>query len=182
MDEREMSGIIEFFSHVQRLKALKRAGWVRHKVPDPESVASHMYGVALLSLILSEGKGLDNERMLKLALVHDLVEASTGDLTPKDKKFKQKRTLEERALPKIVAGLPATLRKEILELDHEYASRKSPEARIVSMASVLDMVLTATEYEKGGFDLHEFFDVDDSDFTEIGKGLIKYLKRLGNSE
>ena len=155
---------------------------MRFEIKEAESVASHMYGVALLSLMLAEGRGVDKERLLKLALLHDLVEAGTGDLTPHDKKFKRKRTLEEKELPKIVAGLPATLRKEILELDREYASRKTPEARIVSMASVLDMVLTAAEYEKSGIDLREFFEVDDSDFTESGRKLLKYLKSFGNRE
>jgi putative hydrolase of HD superfamily len=178
----EPGKIVEFFAHVNRLKAMKRGGWVRFGFKEAESVASHMYGVALLSLMLAEGKGVDDERLLKLALVHDLAEASTGDLTPHDKNFKRKRALEEKELPNIVASLPTTLRKEILELDREYASRKTTEARIVSMASKLDMVLTAAEYGKGGTDLSEFFEVDDSDFTEKGKELIKYLKRLGNSE
>ncbi len=182
MVEFEPGKVVEFFTHVNRLKAMKRGGWVRFGIKEAESVASHMYGVAILSLILSDGMGVDKEKLLKLALVHDLAEARTGDLTPHDKGFSLKRDLEEKELPKIVAGLTEDLRKEILELDREYASRKTPEARIVSMASVIDMVLTAAEYGKGGTDLSEFFEVDDSDFTERGREMIKYLKRLGNSE
>ncbi len=174
--------IVEFFRHVQTLKASKRSGWVRHGIKDPESIASHMYGVALLSWILSKGKGVDAGRMLKMALVHDLAEALSGDITPYDKEYKRKRQIEEDKLKDVLAGLPDDIRDEIAGLVGELQAGKTPEAKAVQTADKLDMVLTAAEYGGAGAGLREFFDVDGSGMTEAGAELLKYLKRLGNSE
>ena len=85
-------GLIEFISEVGRLKRLPRTGWVESGVPDPESVADHSFRVALLTLVLADLKGLDALKAVRMALIHDLGEAETGDLTP------ARRRLTPRAL------------------------------------------------------------------------------------
>jgi putative hydrolase of HD superfamily len=182
MDDVDSRHIVEFFRHIHRLKAIKRSGWLRHKIHDPESVASHMYGVAVLAWILSHGKDVDLEKLLKLSLVHDLGEALAGDLTPYDKEYKHKRQIEEDKLRDVVAVLPPNMQKEVLSLHAEVAERQTKEAEIVATADRLDMALTAAEYEKSGVDLSEFFDIETSHFTEKGHRLLKYLKSLRNSE
>jgi putative hydrolase of HD superfamily len=54
-----------------------------------ESVADHSFGVALLAWACAlqrqaEGATIDPERVLLLAIIHDLAEAETGDTTPYD--------------------------------------------------------------------------------------------------
>ena len=44
--------MIDVLLEALRLKRLKRAGWVRKGVPDPESVAGHSWGVSWLVLVL----------------------------------------------------------------------------------------------------------------------------------
>ena len=39
---------LNFFSVVGKLKTTLRTGWVDHKVPQPESVADHMYRMTML--------------------------------------------------------------------------------------------------------------------------------------
>lgn len=182
MSEPDVKSIVGLFRHVQKLKTTPRSGWLRFDIEKPESIAAHSYGVALLAWVLSKGKDLDSEKMIKMALVHDLGEALAGDLTPYDKEYKRESLLVAEKLREIVSALPEGLRGEMLSLYDELVSRKSEEARIVNMADDLDMALTASEYQKSGPDLREFLDQDESDFTERGKELIKYLKRLGNSE
>ena len=65
------------------LKQLSRTGWVRSGVENPESVAAHSWGMAVLALRLAP-KELDTEKILSLCLVHDLPEVRVGDLTPHD--------------------------------------------------------------------------------------------------
>src|SRR5260221_8313896 len=67
-----------------RLKDVRRQGWVDRGVPDAESVADHSYGVALLAWAVARARGLDGERALLIAIVHDLAEAEVGDETPFD--------------------------------------------------------------------------------------------------
>ena len=78
------------------MKHLDRAGWLRVGIENPESVAAHSWGLALLCLRLAP-KELDLQRVLSIALVHDLPEVIAGDITPHDnisKKHKQKLELQ----------------------------------------------------------------------------------------
>ena len=81
-------GLVQFAA---KLKSVPRTGWLDRGV-EPlrvESVADHSFGVALLAWACAlqrraEGAAIDPERVLKLALIHDLAEAETGDSTPYD--------------------------------------------------------------------------------------------------
>jgi putative hydrolase of HD superfamily len=140
-----------------RLKELARTGWVRAGVPAPETVAAHSWGVAWLALVLCP-PGLDRGRVLAMAVLHDLGEVRTGDLTPTDGvPAEEKSAREARAL----AGLLAPLgnNAEMLALWREFEARSTPEARFVRACDKLDMALQARRYEAlTGLDLREFLD------------------------
>ncbi|MED5309117.1 MAG: HD domain-containing protein, partial [Candidatus Thermoplasmatota archaeon] len=55
------------------LKQLPRTGWVRSEVDNPESVAAHSWGMAVLALRLAP-ENLDMIKVLSMCLVHDLPE------------------------------------------------------------------------------------------------------------
>src|SRR5215211_6639990 len=79
-------GLVRFMRLAGRLKRTIRTGWVDRGVPAErvESVADHSFRVALLAWLASAGTALDRDRVLILAVIHDLAEAITGDLTPYD--------------------------------------------------------------------------------------------------
>ena len=60
-----------------------RTGWVYRGVEKPESIADHMYRVAVLALTVA-GTEYDQSKLVKMAIVHDLAEAIVGDITPVD--------------------------------------------------------------------------------------------------
>ena len=72
---------LPFISEVIKIKQTVRTGWKNRKVPNPESVADHMYFMALMSLIMTP-EDLQKEKCIKIAIVHDLAECITGDITP----------------------------------------------------------------------------------------------------
>src|ERR671916_2692003 len=78
--------MITVLLELQRLKRLDRTGWVlRGRPPGAESVAAHSYGVALAAMLLADevrarGVEVDVGRVLRIALLHDLAEARTGDM------------------------------------------------------------------------------------------------------
>src|SRR5215218_5473911 len=81
-------GLARFAS---KLKFVPRTGWLDRSVPavQVESVADHSLGVALLAWGCAlqrraDGAAIDPERVLMLAILHDLAEAETGDLPPYD--------------------------------------------------------------------------------------------------
>src|SRR6056297_2108276 len=67
------------------LKDERRTGWQLRGIDAPESVAAHAWGVAYLVLALGdrfrgELPDIDLDRALRLAVVHDVAEAETGDV------------------------------------------------------------------------------------------------------
>src|SRR2546428_6240224 len=90
MSSKKMEGqsLEDFWRLLERLKLEPRRGWKEKlRLSHVESVADHSYGVAMLCLFQAWSRGgYDLERLLKLALMHDLDEAITGDLTPEDKR------------------------------------------------------------------------------------------------
>lgn len=97
--------LIDFLLIVGKLKATKRTGWVNHKVDLPESVADHMYRLAMMAFCIQD-TSLDRNRLAKIGLVHDLAESVVGDITPTEysgvsKEDKHKREVE--AMNKIVS-------------------------------------------------------------------------------
>src|SRR5256885_14819331 len=84
----ESQSLEDFWQLLERLKLEPRQGWKEKlRLSHVESVADHSYGVAMLCLFQACSRGgYDLERLLKLALIHDLDEAITGDLTPEDKR------------------------------------------------------------------------------------------------
>ena len=139
------------------LKGLSRAGWVRAGVKDPESVAAHSWGVGWLVLVLCPPH-LDRERALSMAILHDLPEVRTGDITPHDGvPAEEKQLAESQAMRSLVASLDAG--DHLLELWWEYENGSSPEGRLVKACDKLDMALQAQRYaEEQGLNPDEFID------------------------
>lgn len=148
---------LEAAQRLLELKLLPRAGWTRYPIPaeEVESVAAHSYGVALLAMLFCP-KGLDRLKVLEMALVHDLAEVATGDLTPHDGVEPEWKEARERdALRQLTARLPDAER--LCSLAREYQQGMSPEARWVKASDKLDMALQSRLYEsRGELNLEEF--------------------------
>ena len=131
------------------LKQLPRTGWVRSGVNNPESVAAHSWGMAILALRLTP-KELNLERVLSLCLVHDLPEVRVGDLTPHDD-VSNKAELEHKAMSEIAP--------QWLSLFEEYEAGETAEAKFVKQIDKLDMGLQAILYQtKQDITLDEFIE------------------------
>ncbi len=78
------------FSLFSRLAHIPRTGWTDRGVPQPESVAEHVYGCWLLGHFLlpetAADATYDKQRVLQMLLLHDLPEAVTGDISRTVKK------------------------------------------------------------------------------------------------
>ncbi len=154
----DSGSLIEFYKHLAMLKGLKRTGWLRQGIKDPETVAGHTFGVAALSIILAENeKNVDGEKLLKMAMFHDLGESVSGDITPFDRKFEKKKELELKGLKLAIKSLPEKMQKEIVELFLEFGKGKTKEGKIVKMADKLDMYLMLQHYGKKCRKWKEYF-------------------------
>ena len=168
--------LVKFLKDIRKLKLMPRSGWIYYKIKNLETIGSHSFGTAILSLILAQGKKLNEEKIIKMALFHDLAEARTGDLTPRDKGYKFKNEIERENLKTMVKNLPLNLQNEIIGLVEEFIKGKTKEAEIVKTADLLDAVFMALEYEKRGKKLNEFFQVKFKD--PFAQEFYEYLKSL----
>lgn len=186
--------MIDFLLKTVELKDEKRTGWELRNIEQPESVAAHSWGTALLCLMNSEKEEVDTEKCIKMALVHDLAEAETGDFVTRKIDGKQevgkdeKRELEENAMIEITSDLETD---EVKDLWREYEERETEEAKFVKDMDLIEMCLQALKYEKNerydpeedneNFeeydDLDEFFATSEPRLnTETGKELFEEIK------
>ncbi|XP_077018925.1 5'-deoxynucleotidase HDDC2 isoform X1 [Tamandua tetradactyla] len=139
--------LLQFLRLVGQLKRVPRTGWVYRNVEKPESVSDHMYRMAVMALVTRDN-GLNKDRCVRLALVHDMAECIVGDIAPADNIPKEeKHRREEKAMKQLTQLLPEDLKKELCELWEEYETQSSPEARFVKQLDQCEMILQASEYE-----------------------------------
>lgn len=146
---------------------------MKRDITGPESIADHMYRMGLMALIASDTPGVNRDKCIKMAIVHDIAEAIVGDITPSDGVPKvEKSRMEKEALEqmcKLLGGGPRA--DEIHELWMEYEENSTNEAKVVKDFDKIEMILQAMEYEKEqDKDLEEFFISTAGKFqTDLGK-------------
>jgi len=156
---------IKFLDDVMSMKRVPRSGWITYRIGkhDVESVSSHSYSVAMIALTMSEvmrlrKKEVHVEQVLRIALLHDLSESLTFDISKAYLRYlgkegsRMKTRLEKKAASRILADLyNSRLAHEFRISIEEYSSSKSLEARIVHCADALDLLLQVIEYERMGY-------------------------------
>lgn len=141
-------------------KKLLRTGWVREKVKDPESVAEHAFRVVVLCMALAPTLEVDQNKLVKMAIIHDIGETSSGDLVVQRglKLDKEKRDKKEQIEKEAIRSILFGYEEDYAKLFHEMIERKTPEAEIFWQIDKLEMAIQAYEYEKTQkLDLSEFF-------------------------
>lgn len=169
-----MKDLVNFFHQAGKLKEMPRRGWVIREIKNPESIADHIFRTSLIAWVLGSKKRLNIERVLKIALIHDLCEIYAGDITPYDsilpKDIKKRRELlktwprfsekekkrlsekkhkkEKAALEKLLKDLPGNLAGEIKHLWNDYEKGLTREGRFFKQADRLENFLQSAEYWK----------------------------------
>jgi len=142
-----LQNLVNFFGVAGKLKRIPRSGWVEAGVRQPESVADHTFRTSILCMIYSDLEGLDELKLLRMALIHDLPEAIIGDLTP-SRKTAEIEAKEETAMHQILSLLPKRQREKYMALWNEYKKCETKEAKAIRQLEKLEMALQAKEYEK----------------------------------
>ena len=141
--------ISEFFFQIAELKKLPRSGWkIKIGLNDSESVAEHSYMMSVMSMILSDMKSLNSEKVLKMTILHDWAESKIGDFMPEQIEYEKKSELENYAMSEILELLPQKIQSEYRGIWNEFLDRNTSEARLVHELDKLEMALQAKIYEK----------------------------------
>ena len=168
--------LLNFFQKVLDLKNVPRQGWKdKLQTDNVESVAEHTYSTAIMSMIYSDLHEFDTEKIIKMALLHDLSESITGDLTPDKISKKNKREKENLVMKQILSNIPNKISKSYYKIWDEYQNVSSEEAKLVHEIDKLEMVFQAKYYYDKGHSrekLRSFFQTAN---TEIKN---KYLREI----
>jgi len=157
-----------FFLKVGELKEVLRTGWINKNVKDPENLTEHHFQVAFLAMVLADKLGdVDKNKLIKMALIHDMSELITGDEVIINrwskkgiKQVEEKHKREREAMTKIFKGISNS--EEYISLFDEFMDRKTLEARILKELDMLQMCLQAFEYEnKQNINLGDFYKYSD---------------------
>jgi putative hydrolase of HD superfamily len=131
---------IEFILEVDRLKEVYRQSHILH-ADRHENSAEHSWHLAIAALLLSEyaNQPVDTSRVIRMALVHDLVEIDAGDTFIYDTAGNlEKAVKEEKAAERIFGLLPSDQRDAWRGLWNELEQRETVEAKF---ANALDRLL-----------------------------------------
>lgn len=110
-----------------------------------DNIAAHSYRVTMIGWILAEMEKVNVSKVIKMCLLHDVVEARSGDHNWPHKKYV--KIFDNEIKEEQLGTLPFGDRKEILE---EYDKRKSKESIIAKDADLLDQIILLREYEWQG--------------------------------
>lgn len=123
---------VEFLVEVDKLKEVLRRT-VTTQSRRSENSAEHSWHFALMAATLAEhanAKNLDVLRVLKMALVHDLVEIDAGDTFAYDTTgMAGQHEREARAADRIFGLLPPDQAAEFRALWDEFEAKQTPEAQ-----------------------------------------------------
>lgn len=117
-----------------------------------ETVAAHSWRLSLLALVVLNDLKVDlnRETVYELALTHDIVESVSGDvdylMIARGLKTKEEKYIAEcHAIETLRAALPTATGKLIYDRWHEYADRKTPEAKFVYALDKIEALLSIAE-------------------------------------
>ena len=161
----DLPSLLAILEHGNQLKRTTRTGWAMRGIPLAESVAEHTFGVAFTVMMLAPAVdvALNRERLLALAIIHDLPEGITTDIpAPVWRRLpaELKPATERHALETIFEGVQDSPQHGwIAALWAELETSRTAEARLVHEADKLEMYLQAHLYQQqfGSALLDEFW-------------------------
>lgn len=129
-----LSAQFAFLNEADRLKSVLRATTLCDG-SRPENSGEHSWHLALYALVLADqaGPGVNIDRVLKMLILHDLVEIDTGDVpihSQNGTAHASAKTLaaEARAADRIFGLLPPDLAHELRTLWEEFEAADTPDA------------------------------------------------------
>jgi putative hydrolase of HD superfamily len=126
---------IQFIIEIDKLKNVFRQTLLIDRTRR-ENSAEHSWHIAVLAILLSEyarKSDIDVLRVIKMALIHDLVEIDAGDTYCYDEKGAlDQREREERAADRVFGILPHDQAEELLDLWREFERGETPEAQFTA--------------------------------------------------
>lgn len=143
---------VVFLREVDRLKSVQRMTTLGDR-SRRENSAEHSWHIALMALTLAghTPAGVDVDRVIRMLLIHDLVEIDAGDTFAFDAQANHDKADRERAAADRLFGLIADgPGPEFRGLWEEFEAGDTPDARMANALDRFAALLQNTQVDDGG--------------------------------
>lgn len=144
-DDATLDALLAVWKAAEPLKSTLRSSHTA--TGRSESTAEHTWRLMFAILLFEEElRGVDVPRLLKIALIHDLAEAVSGDVPATVQTTDDGKTERERTdLAALLAPLPPARRDGLMALWEEYEAATTPEAILAKGFDKLETILQHTQ-------------------------------------
>ncbi|PKK36503.1 phosphohydrolase [Siphonobacter sp. SORGH_AS_0500] len=142
---------IEFIKEVDKLKYILRKTKLFNSDRN-ENDAEHSWHLALMAMVLVEHANfpVDLLKVIKMLLIHDIVEIDAGDTFIYDAQKSHDNTEEERAAAQRIFGLlPEDQAHELIALWEEFEAQQTNDAKFARAMDRLEPLLQNTSNNGG---------------------------------
>jgi putative hydrolase of HD superfamily len=143
MDFETLIRQIEFIREIDKLKYILRKTKLINSDRN-ENDAEHSWHLSVMAIVLAEHSNapIDILRVIKMLLIHDIVEIDAGDTFIYDTQKSHDNTEEERAAAERIFGmLPGEQGDELLALWEEFEQQETSEAKFARAMDRLEPLL-----------------------------------------
>jgi|SRR5450432_2307189 putative hydrolase of HD superfamily len=144
--KKEIATILKVLALAERLKFELRHSYTSSG--RQESVAEHTWRMSLMAVLIEPllSRKVDTARLLKMIIIHDLVEAEAKDISALDilrnPEIKIKKIEDEkRAIENLRLALIETNGDEIYDLFYEFEHKETYEAKVANALDKLEVQL-----------------------------------------
>ena len=171
----EAKKLVNFLFETRVLKYLSKSSLNYLRSPFSENVAEHSFYVTIIGWILAKMEKSNEDKIIKMALIHDLAEARGGERNLINKFYSQ--TLNEPRIIKEISKDHNLKNFEIEKLFEEFFEEKTKEAKTAKDADILaDMLLEKEVFDTGNKKAEKWLVVSLARLkTKSGKNLGKLL-------
>ena len=167
---------IEFLYEMGTIRFIPRI-WRQFLNKDFANLSEHIFRVIWTSIIIAKEENADINKVIKMALIHDIVESRNSDVHYLSRMYTKRNDVA--AIKDILKE--TSIEDEFLELFYEYEERESIEAQIVKDADNLDVDFELQEQYVNGIKIKEDFQVMRDRvyeilFTETAKRMWKEIQ------
>lgn len=160
--EKQITSILKVLTLAERLKFELRHSYTSSG--RQESVAEHTWRMSLMAVLIEPllTKKIDTARLLKMIVIHDLVEAEARDVSALDVLRNpgikiQKIEKERQAIENLRSALIETNGQEIYDLFYEFENKETYESKV---ANALDKLEVQLQHNHADFSTWEEIEYD----------------------
>jgi putative hydrolase of HD superfamily len=151
MDLKNLQQQIDFIKEIDKVKYIQRKTKLFNSDRN-ENDAEHSWHLAVMAIILAEhsNEPIDILKVVKMVLIHDIVEIDAGDTFIYDTQKNHTNTDEERLAAKRIFGLlPQKQAEGLIEIWEEFEAGLTHEAKFARAMDRLEPLLQNTSNNGG---------------------------------